>query len=446
MSIFLWEVLQTVAFNLAKILLPLTKSAKTLRFFRSRELADFRAALAATKRQFELRDAQIQKPLRKIWVHVSSAGELEQAIPPIRKLVEENLASVFLTWFSPSTEPFLKNAPFVSGVAAFPLDLRSNHRLVLDILQISDVVLVRYDFWPALFSVARAQRVAIHLLAATRAASRSNIFSRAGAVAKSAFLRNLNSVFAATQADCEYFQSLSLSADIIYSGDPKWSRAKERAVGLKQSAPKNLWFLNWAKLMCGQRTLVVLGSPHSEEHRVAAKLLLHRKDFFIIYVPHDCAELHLKPIIRELEATGPLLRFSNLYQESLPQSADVIVIDRVGFLAEVYSIADIAIVGGGFDGQIHNVLEPAAHPVCTLFGINIRKAREAQALFEAKAAKCFATPEELCEFVLKTAADSSDSARKECSQVQTNAGVVFSKIPNTNEIIFQHFQNLWTPR
>ncbi len=94
MKLLFWELLQSLALLFAKQSLPLIHNAKTRRFIESRNSAEVRAALVTTKRAFELRDAQHGKPLRKVWLHVSSAGELEQAIPPMRKLVcRESLRS-----------------------------------------------------------------------------------------------------------------------------------------------------------------------------------------------------------------------------------------------------------------------------------------------------------------------------------------------------------------
>jgi 3-deoxy-D-manno-octulosonic-acid transferase len=51
------------------------------------------------------------------------------------------------------------------------------------------------------------------------------------------------------------------------------------------------------------------------------------------------------------------------------EGADVIVVDRVGVLAALYTVGEMAYVGGGFgtDG-LHSVLEPAAAGLPILFG------------------------------------------------------------------------------
>src|SRR5690606_15945844 len=65
----------------------------------------------------------------------------------------------------------------------------------------------------------------------------------------------------------------------------------------------------------------------------------------------------------------------------------VIVVDRVGILGDLYRLADIAYVGGGFgDAGLHSVLEPAAFGAPVLFGPNHDNAREAAELIAVGAA------------------------------------------------------------
>ena len=39
------------------------------------------------------------------------------------------------------------------------------------------------------------------------------------------------------------------------------------------------------------------------------------------------------------------------------------IVDRVGILYGLYALADVAYVGGAFDGSVHNTMEPAAFGV-----------------------------------------------------------------------------------
>jgi 3-deoxy-D-manno-octulosonic-acid transferase len=75
------------------------------------------------------------------------------------------------------------------------------------------------------------------------------------------------------------------------------------------------------------------------------------------------------------------IRRSELPSHARDPAGTVIVLDTVGELAQLYSIADVVFVGGSlapFGG--HNMLEPAARAKPVLFGPHTTNFREAAAL------------------------------------------------------------------
>ena len=46
----------------------------------------------------------------------------------------------------------------------------------------------------------------------------------------------------------------------------------------------------------------------------------------------------------------------------------VLILDTIGHLANAYSYGELAYVGGGFTGNLHNILEPAVFGLPVLFG------------------------------------------------------------------------------
>ena len=52
----------------------------------------------------------------------------------------------------------------------------------------------------------------------------------------------------------------------------------------------------------------------------------------------------------------------------------------MGQLTSIYTLADLAIVGGGFGNGIHNILEPAANGINVMTGPNVDRFREASIL------------------------------------------------------------------
>jgi 3-deoxy-D-manno-octulosonic-acid transferase len=101
-------------------------------------------------------------------------------------------------------------------------------------------------------------------------------------------------------------------------------------------------------------------------------------DARLIIAPHEVNDAHLRSI-REW-ANDSALSLSSL-DSAAASGADVVLVDRYGVLGDLYSLADVAFVGGGFHtAGLHSVLEPAAFGAPVLFGPRISKSRDAQRL------------------------------------------------------------------
>jgi 3-deoxy-D-manno-octulosonic-acid transferase len=62
----------------------------------------------------------------------------------------------------------------------------------------------------------------------------------------------------------------------------------------------------------------------------------------------------------------------------------LVVVDRVGLLADLYAAGDVAYVGGGFHrAGLHSVLEPAAFAIPVIVGPRWGMSRDAGLLIEA---------------------------------------------------------------
>jgi 3-deoxy-D-manno-octulosonic-acid transferase len=78
----------------------------------------------------------------------------------------------------------------------------------------------------------------------------------------------------------------------------------------------------------------------------------------LMIAPHEPSRGHLAAVEDWAREAG--LSLARLSAGQLA-SADVILVDRVGVLGQLYRLAGAAMVGGGFHGAgLHSVLEPAA--------------------------------------------------------------------------------------
>ena len=84
----------------------------------------------------------------------------------------------------------------------------------------------------------------------------------------------------------------------------------------------------------------------------------------VIIAPHQpTAE-----IIYQLTSYLNELKIEYFSQNNFDEENNVLIIDKVGILADLYKYADIAYVGGSFKQGIHNVMEPAIYGIPVIYG------------------------------------------------------------------------------
>ena len=138
----------------------------------------------------------------------------------------------------------------------------------------------------------------------------------------------------------------------------------------------------------GGRPTLVAGStwPADERPLLAAWRGIRERhpETRLIIAPHEPTAEHLAPIERWCERES--ITCARLGASDAPE-ADVVLVDRVGVLGDLYALADVAFVGGGFHAAgLHSVLEPAAFGAPVVFGPRHAGSRDAGLLLAARAA------------------------------------------------------------
>lgn len=435
----------------ASLIGRLVHSPKAQTFFLERSKSHFKEQLRLAK-NFQTQSKERLKQTT-FWLHVSSAGELEQVIPVMRSLHQQLAIYFFVTYFSPSTKPFLKNCPGLIGSVSLPAEDRSSYSQIIHELGIDRLLLVRYDFWPALIHTAQKNRVPIAVLAATLERARSILSNRLQTLSKLFWFKQADLLFLVSEADKTRLIDLDFSPEVaVVSGDAKWARAMERAQNQKRQIHATPLTAVLAHLTQHtnyvKRKTLVFGSPHKEELLVLRWCLKNLSvPCLFVVAPAEVDEKAISQLEWTLEDGGAqTLRLSVLEQslESLPPVAHdrpiVLILDSFGQLAAAYGCADCAIVGGGFDGQLHNVLEPAAYPVLTLFGNRTTRAPEAQILLDHNAAISFVQPETMFDFLQRWSSLNSGGGGEhtDCPDFEhtlADAQKLFGSLPNTSEVI-----------
>ncbi len=349
------------------------------------------------------------------WFHFTSVGEFEQAKPLIEALKDD--VRIVLTYFSPSVHPNVANYPHHDAAIYLPLDTTRNAARLLEIIKPSLLVFSKFDIWPNLVWHAAKRGVPIALIAGTLhpQSKRLALFARS-------FFRDVHRHISVhcviSQEDAQRFRRICPPfAQIEVTGDTRFDRVYQRAVAVNGAGE---FFQGQSTL---QRPILIAGSTYLEDERVVLEAYhrlrenaLHNLDWnnlpHLILVPHEPTAERIDEIRTQLEHLGlSRVCFSELEEGVDLSEIDVIVIDTVGLLAQLYRLGDIAFVGGSFHGSVHNVMEPAAMAKPILFGPTIHNAYEAGILRARGAAQLVDNAQEMVEVLTSLLSDTARRAQ-----------------------------------
>ena len=310
-------------------------------------------------------------------IHCASMGEFEHIKPFVRALKQRLPDSkIVVMFFSPSGYENVKSAPGVDLFIYTPFDWWLPVWRLFKTLNPRALIIAKYDVWPNQIWMARFLGVPRFLINATLYQNSSRI-----KIPLRWFLQTIYSAFnrilTISEADKSLYTRLARKGRIVVVGDTKYDQVVFRS---EESRKRNVL----PKGFCDGKTVFVAGStwPEDEVHLIPALKAIARKkhDLQIIICPHEPTPPHIAELKEHLHPLNVRL-YSELATSSKPSNEIfVIVIDKIGLLANLYSVADVAYVGGSFKQNIHNVLEPAAYGIPVLFGPINQNSHEAQLL------------------------------------------------------------------
>ncbi len=332
-----------------------------------------------------------------VWVHAPSVGEALMAQAIIGELKEARPdVQIAFTHFSPSGE---RIAPRIGAdVWGYsPYDTRTPVRRTLAAVDPDVIAFVRTEVWPVITREAAQTGTRMVLVNAVLSEGSGRLRWLGRPFLEAAY-RRLDQVGAVSEAHADRYEILGVPPGRVrVTGDARfdqvWHRIEERGLaGLRHDpdaarrVPEELRGY-WTVLDDPESFTLVAGSTWPADEKVllpAVAVLRRNRPFRMVIAPHEPTTPHLEALERRLDRHA--LRHTRLSALVAARAAasEVVIVDRLGILADLYALGDAAFVGGGFgrDG-LHSVIEPAAIGVPVLFGPHHGNAREAGALAAA---------------------------------------------------------------
>jgi 3-deoxy-D-manno-octulosonic-acid transferase len=334
---------------------------------------------------------------RSVWIHAVSVGEVLAARPLVPALRERFPGHrLFLSTTTMTGNAVAKKSILgVDGLLYAPFDFPRPVRRALEVLNPSLLVLVETELWPNLVHEARRRGTRIALVNG-RISPRS--FPRYERVRRflSSVLAEIDLFLMQGEAHAERIRALGAPGDRVrVTGNLKFDavepgRLPERLARLLQggASPRPLWV---AGSTVGGEEELVLSAFHRVRERVPQARLL--------VAPRHPERFALVPGL--VEAAG----FRCLRRSALDPAAwrdgEVLLLDTLGELAQVYALASVVFVGGSLvPSGGHNILEPAVAGKAVVVGPHMENFQEIADQFRAESAMVqVASPDELAREV-----------------------------------------------
>jgi 3-deoxy-D-manno-octulosonic-acid transferase len=319
----------------------------------------------------------------RVWIHAVSVGEVTAAAPIVASLKKKRPEVEII--FSTSTETGQEMAKkFIKDAAAliyFPLDIPAVVSKVIKMAKPDVFVLVETEIWPNFLNVCKKGRMKT-LMVNGRISPRSYRRYRMTNLLWKQVLNKLDFAGMISMVDAQRLKEIGMDSDKIkVLGNAKYdglasmiSPLLQKEIIRRFNARENERFF-------------VAGSTHPGEDEIVInvykKLAEHYPDFQLIIVPRHIERTN--DIIDLLIQAGlkDVLKLSDINNGRQRNDERIIIVDVIGELFKVYSLASIVYCGGSLvpkGGQ--NILEAAAWGKIIFYGPSMEDFSQEKILLE----------------------------------------------------------------
>lgn len=308
------------------------------------------------------------KKVRRIWVHAVSVGEVIAARPFLKEL-RRTLPTheIVLTVTTSSGHQTARETMegLYEYLVYFPIDIPKFMLRAMQRVRPEIAIIMETELWFNFLWAAKTFDVTT-MVVNGRMSDRAYKRTKNIAFFYKALFKDVDRNLVQSEMDRERFESLG-ARNVQVLGNTKFDEA---------SSPTEVSAAEWQERLGipDEKQVVVVGSTRSEmEEELVVSSFFQLENVVYVHAP------------RHLETTGRIVELFKKHAGSSGKTiglrsenatADYLVLDTFGELSSVYSVADVAVIGGGFDklgGQ--NLIQPFAFGKPVLHGPNMMNFR-----------------------------------------------------------------------
>ena len=374
-----------------------------------------------------------------LWIHAVSVGEVNASIPLVRSLLDTySNSEILVTTSTPTGSKILLDKMGARVKHQYvPLDLPACLNVFLDRWNPKAVIVLETEIWPNILSMCKERGIFTALVNARLSEKSKDKYNIVKPLAAEA-LANLDLLIAQYDSDADRFKEINNSLKIEVCGNLKFDQQVPEEMHSISSSIRDSWSDD------GQRPTLIAASTHETEEEFVLdaflEILGEAKEALLILVPRHPERFEtVFEYIQNRELS--VARRSN--KDDVTPKTQVLLGDTMGELNFLYSVSDVAFVGGSLvDHGGQNLLEPASLGLPLSSGKSLRNFQEiADELQESKALFLIEEQKELSDFFIDMISKPKKSARigKASAKVfEKNRGVLIK----INQSLNKHLSKL----
>ena len=374
-----------------------------------------------------------------MWIHAVSVGEVNASIPLVRSLLGTySNSEILVTTSTPTGSKILLDKMGARVKHQYvPLDLPACLNVFLDRWNPKAVIVLETEIWPNILSMCKERGIFTALVNARLSEKSKDKYNIVKPLAAEA-LGNLDLLIAQYDSDADRFKEINTALKIEVCGNLKFDQQVPEEMHSISSSIRDSWSDD------GQRPTLIAASTHETEEEFVLdaflEILGEAKEALLILVPRHPERFEtVFEYIQNRELS--VARRSN--KDDVTPKTQVLLGDTMGELNFLYSVSDVAFVGGSLvDHGGQNLLEPASLGLPLSSGKSLRNFQEiADELQESKALFLIEEQKELSDFFIDMISKPKKSARigKASAKVfEKNRGVLIK----INQSLNKHLSKL----
>ena len=315
---------------------------------------------------------------RVIWIQAASAGETLAAQKLTAEIREKHPEAriIFSTMTASGKNLAKKKIEGADLIIYLPFDLNWVVKKAVNIFQPDLFIMIETELWPNLIRALDKQGTEIMLASGRISDDSFGQYKFLGSLLDD-MLKRVDLFSMQHEEAAEKIKELGAAEDhICINGNLKYD--------IDLNPPTEAEYFHKRELfkIKKETKVLVAGSTHQGEEEMIIDLYQQLKSDFkdlkILMAPRYVERRdELLELCREKGAAAVLYSELKRNEVELAEDTDIVIVDTMGELAQLYFYADLVFIGGSLiDRGGHNVIEPAARARVVLFGQSMYNFKE----------------------------------------------------------------------